>query len=258
MATLAAPLHDLPAPTYAEVNRDIIATLAPPGKRWYAGMALILAGLAFGGLCWALQLKDGLGITGYTPPIFWGTYITTFVFWVGIAHSGTLISAILLLFRSGWRTSIYRASEAMTVFAVMTAALFPLVHLGRFGFEQRGQQCHRQLEQAAHLERAGRAPGRDRVGLKCAGIDARAGGPLERRQPADVIAIRVRDEDTFHIARRAAQAGNILLNLPGAARQAAINQRETIGVHDQKGVDPHARDDVNIRDDFHIASGRSE
>ena len=134
MATLAAPLHDLPAPTYAEVNRDIIATLAPPGKRWYAGMALILAGLAFGGLCWALQLKDGLGITGYTPPIFWGTYITTFVFWVGIAHSGTLISAILLLFRSGWRTSIYRASEAMTVFAVMTAGLFPILHLGRAWF----------------------------------------------------------------------------------------------------------------------------
>jgi Ni/Fe-hydrogenase subunit HybB-like protein len=61
----------------------------------------------------------------------WGAYITTFVFWVGIAHSGTLISAILFLFRAKWRQSIYRAAEAMTVFGVMTAGLYPLIHLGR-------------------------------------------------------------------------------------------------------------------------------
>ena len=64
-------------------------------------------------------------------PVGWGVYITTFVFWVGIAHSGTLISAILFLFRAPWRQSIYRAAEAMTVFAVMTAGLFPLIHVGR-------------------------------------------------------------------------------------------------------------------------------
>ena len=61
----------------------------------------------------------------------WGVYIITFVFWVGIGHAGTLISAILYLFRAGFRTSIYRVSEAMTVFAVMTAGLFPILHLGR-------------------------------------------------------------------------------------------------------------------------------
>ena len=61
----------------------------------------------------------------------WALYITNFVFWVGIAHSGTLISAILYLFRAKWRTSISRAAEAMTVFAIMTAGLFPLIHLGR-------------------------------------------------------------------------------------------------------------------------------
>ncbi|MBI4543208.1 MAG: polysulfide reductase NrfD [Gemmatimonadetes bacterium] len=94
-------------------------------------MGVVLSGLGFGAYCWALQLKYGLGITGYEPPIFWGSYITNFVFWVGIAHSGTLISAILFLFRSGWRSSVYRASEAMTVFAVMTAGLFPVLHLGR-------------------------------------------------------------------------------------------------------------------------------
>jgi len=134
MATLAAPVTDLPEPTYAEVNRDIVATLMPPSRKWLLGMGLVVLGVAFGGFCWAYQLKDGLGITGYTPPIFWGSYITTFVFWVGIAHSGTLISAILLLFRSAWRTAVYRAAEAMTVFAVMTAGLFPILHLGRAWF----------------------------------------------------------------------------------------------------------------------------
>ena len=76
-------------------------------------------------------VKDGLGHAGYNPPIFWSVYITTFVFWVGIGHAGTLISAILFLFRSPWRTAVYRCTEAMTVFAVMTAALFPIIHIGR-------------------------------------------------------------------------------------------------------------------------------
>jgi len=132
MATSAAPRQA--EPTYADVNRDIIRTLDPPGRGWFVGMAVILIGLAIGGYSWSRQLKYGLGVTGYTPPIFWGTYITTFVFWVGIAHSGTLISAILFLFRSSWRAAIYRASEAMTVFAVMTAGLFPVLHLGRAWF----------------------------------------------------------------------------------------------------------------------------
>jgi len=137
MATMAHPAPAparVPQPTYAEVNRDIIKTLDPPGRGWFLGMAIILSGLAFGGYCWGRQLKYGLGVTGYTPPIFWGTYITTFVFWVGIAHSGTLISAILYLFRSSWRAAVYRTAEAMTVFAVMTAGLFPVLHLGRAWF----------------------------------------------------------------------------------------------------------------------------
>ena len=67
-------------------------------------------------------------------PTYWAIYITCFVFWVGIAHSGTLISAILFLFRAGWRTAVYRCAEIMTVFAVMTAGLFPLIHIGRQWF----------------------------------------------------------------------------------------------------------------------------
>jgi molybdopterin-containing oxidoreductase family membrane subunit len=77
------------------------------------------------------QVNNGLAVTGLHNPVMWGAYITTFVFWVGIAHSGTLISAILFLFRARWRTAVSRAAEAMTVFAVMTAGLFPIIHLGR-------------------------------------------------------------------------------------------------------------------------------
>jgi molybdopterin-containing oxidoreductase family membrane subunit len=73
------------------------------------------------------------GRGGINHPIGCGTYINNFVFWIGIGHAGTLISAILYLFRVRWRTAIYRSAEAMTVFAVMTAGLFPLIHLGRLG-----------------------------------------------------------------------------------------------------------------------------
>lgn len=116
---------------FARVNRDILRTLAPPGRGWYAMMAVVLATLGFAALCLIYQIRTGLGVTGYANSVYWAVYITNFVFWVGIAHSGTLISAILFLFRSRWRTSVYRVSEMMTVFAVMTAGLFPLIHLGR-------------------------------------------------------------------------------------------------------------------------------
>ena len=87
--------------------------------------------MLIGATTWTYQIHEGLGAAGYQPPVMWGVYIITFVFWVGIGHAGTLISAILYLFRAGFRTSIYRVSEAMTVFAVMTAGLFPILHLGR-------------------------------------------------------------------------------------------------------------------------------
>ncbi len=76
-------------------------------------------------------LANGIGLLGVNHPIAWGTMIVTFVFWIGIGHAGTLISAILFLFRQKWRTSVARTAEAMTVFAVMTAGLFPLLHTGR-------------------------------------------------------------------------------------------------------------------------------
>jgi molybdopterin-containing oxidoreductase family membrane subunit len=80
---------------------------------------------------WGYQIYKGMGVAGIQNPVGWGVYITNFVFWVGIAHSGTLISAVLFLFRAKFRSSFNRAAEAMTVIAVMCAGMYPLIHLGR-------------------------------------------------------------------------------------------------------------------------------
>ena len=124
-ATTAAP-----NPTWADVNRDVIRTVSMPGDRYFAWMCLIGLTLAAGVAAWAWQIWIGMGAAGKRSPQMWAMYITTFVFWIGIGHAGTLISAVLYLFRANWRTSIYRGAEAMTVFAVMTAGLFPLIHAG--------------------------------------------------------------------------------------------------------------------------------
>ena len=75
--------------------------------------------------------SSGVGIWGINIPVAWGFAIANFVWWIGIGHAGTLISAILLLLRQKWRTSINRFAEAMTLFAVVCAGMFPLLHLGR-------------------------------------------------------------------------------------------------------------------------------
>jgi len=117
--------------TYQQIDRDLTRTLESPGKLFYVLLSTVLAVLAWGVVAWIYQLKTGLGVAGISHPVGWGVYITNFVFWVGIAHSGTLISAVLFLVRSRWRNAIARSAEAMTIFAVMTAGLFPIIHLGR-------------------------------------------------------------------------------------------------------------------------------
>jgi Ni/Fe-hydrogenase subunit HybB-like protein len=120
--------------TYERINEEVTNLGKKVGKTWLTLFIIDLAVLAVGAGCFIYQVKTGLGVTGYTRPSMWAVYITNFVFWVGIGHAGTLISAILFLFRAGWRQSVYRISEGMTVFAVMTAGLFPLIHLGRVWF----------------------------------------------------------------------------------------------------------------------------
>ena len=82
--------------SFAKVNDDILRTLRPPGAVFYIGLLLALTALAIGAMAFLYQARTGLGVAGYEHPILWGIYITDFVFWVGIAHSGTLISAVLL------------------------------------------------------------------------------------------------------------------------------------------------------------------
>jgi len=118
--------------TYHDITNDIcqpIETL--PGKGWFAYLAIAKTILLTWIICLVMIVGVGLGLLGLSHPVGWGTDITTFVFWIGIGHAGTLISAILFLFRQKWRTGINRAAEAMTIFAVMTAGLYPLLHVGR-------------------------------------------------------------------------------------------------------------------------------
>ncbi|MGI9554017.1 MAG: NrfD/PsrC family molybdoenzyme membrane anchor subunit [Thermodesulfobacteriota bacterium] len=117
--------------TYSRVTNDVVRMLDKPSVKWWALFLISVSFVGIGLMCFIYQIYTGLGVAGYQHPVFWGTYITDFVFWVGIAHSGTLISAILYLFRAKFRMSIYRIAEAMTVFAVLTAGLFPMIHLGR-------------------------------------------------------------------------------------------------------------------------------
>jgi molybdopterin-containing oxidoreductase family membrane subunit len=117
--------------TYGRPDRDILAAMGKPGRLYLAGLGFTASLVVIGGLLWAYQVRNGLGVAGYTHPVNWAIYITNFVFWVGIAHSGTLISAVLYLFHARYRTSFNRPAEAMTVFALMVAGLFPLIHLGR-------------------------------------------------------------------------------------------------------------------------------
>lgn len=118
--------------TANDVSYDIsIQIERKPAKLWYIAMAVSLSLLAFGVYCMCMLLWHGIGLWGLNKTVGWAWDITNFVWWVGIGHAGTLISAILLLFRQKWRMSINRAAEAMTIFAVICAASFPLVHMGR-------------------------------------------------------------------------------------------------------------------------------
>src|SRR5271156_6823761 len=122
-----------PEHTYASVTDKIsaIVLVRPYNWRWFLGMTIgsILTLVLIVSII--VLLWNGVGIWGIDVPVMWGFAIVNFVWWIGIGHAGTLISAILLLLKQDWRTSINRFAEAMTLFAVACAGLFPLLHLGR-------------------------------------------------------------------------------------------------------------------------------
>lgn len=118
--------------TYGEISNDILKSVeVRPGRAWYLCFGVAVLTLLMGIGAVSYQIKVGIGTWGLNKTVGWAWDITNFVFWVGIGHAGTLISAILLLFRQKWRTSINRAAEAMTIFAVMCAGIFPIIHMGR-------------------------------------------------------------------------------------------------------------------------------
>jgi len=117
---------------YHQITEDICRPVeAAPSKLWKIGFGIAVALLLFGVFSVYREVTYGIGEWNLNKTIGWGWDITNFVWWVGIGHAGTLISAILLLFRQGWRTGVNRAAEAMTIFAVMCAGQFPIFHMGR-------------------------------------------------------------------------------------------------------------------------------
>jgi len=114
-----------------QIEQDVLSAMRKPGRSYWVALFLSFSCFLLGMALWGYQMFYGMGVAGLNNPVGWGVYITDFVFWVGIVHSGTLISAVLFLFRAKFRSRFNRAAEAMTVFAVMTAGLFPLIHLGR-------------------------------------------------------------------------------------------------------------------------------
>ena len=122
-------------PSYAEVNRDILRTMFETGPKYWIllGFTSTIAVVCFF-VPWIYQLNVGVGAAGMNRNAVWGTYISNFIFWIGLSHSGTLLSAVLHITQSSWRKAIYRSAEAMTLFSLMTAACFVMVHVGRVWF----------------------------------------------------------------------------------------------------------------------------
>lgn len=123
-------------PDFAQLTESVcrVSEAPSPPKVWYVALSISLVFTIILHVMIAYLLWEGTGVWGIQIPVAWGWAIANFVFWVGIGHAGTLISAILFLFRQKWRTSINRFAEAMTIFAVICAAIYPGIHIGRVWF----------------------------------------------------------------------------------------------------------------------------
>ena len=138
--TTHAAAHDVADPekrpiTQASLNDDVMRLISVPGKWWWIAFIFDLIVLVVALAAVRNLIVHGWGVSGFMRPVMWAVDITNFVFWVGIAHCGTLVSAVLFLFRSHFRRAVYRIAEAMTVFGVLTAAMFPAIHTGRPWFD---------------------------------------------------------------------------------------------------------------------------
>ncbi len=116
---------------FRRIDEEIVSTMWKPGKLYWLTLLFFFLLFLWGFAVYVYLLKKGLGVTGLNYTVNWGVFIASFVYWIGLSHSGTLLSAILLIFRAKWRVAFNRTSEAMTVFTVMTGGLFPIIHAGR-------------------------------------------------------------------------------------------------------------------------------
>jgi molybdopterin-containing oxidoreductase family membrane subunit len=117
--------------TDREINEAVLRPMLKTTWKFWLLVAVLGAVILWGVYAWGYQIYWGMGTAGINRPVYWGLYIATFVFWVGISHAGTMISAVLRLLKADWRRPITRGAEAMTAFALMMASLYPLIHLGR-------------------------------------------------------------------------------------------------------------------------------
>src|SRR5881396_4010543 len=117
--------------TERKINEDLLRPLRGTSVGFFLLVAFLGAIILAGAGAWLYQMSNGLAVAGIRWPIFWGVFITNFVFWIGISHAGTLISAILRLVDAGWRQPVTRSAEAITAFALVIGGLFPIIHLGR-------------------------------------------------------------------------------------------------------------------------------
>jgi Ni/Fe-hydrogenase subunit HybB-like protein len=124
-------MYDRPTLTHKQINQELLGNVLSTPIWWFVLVALLAVVVAGAGSAFGFMVNQGLGVTGLSRPVFWGLFITNFIFWVGISHAGVMISAILRLSQAEWRRPMTRAAETMTVFALMTAAIMPLVHAGR-------------------------------------------------------------------------------------------------------------------------------
>jgi molybdopterin-containing oxidoreductase family membrane subunit len=117
--------------TPTQIQQDLLRPMFHTSTRYWVAVALASC-LVLAGVCTFLyQVYTGIGIWGLNSPVFWAFDITNFVFWIGISHAGTLISAILRLANATWRRPVTRCAEAITVFAVSIGAIIPVCHIGR-------------------------------------------------------------------------------------------------------------------------------
>jgi len=116
---------------WAQINADVLRSMRHPRKGYWLSVFVCVAMLLCAIMAEIYQYQTGMGPAGLNNPHMWDLYIASFVFWIGMSHSGTLLSAILHIIQADWRKPIYRFAEAMTTFSLMTAGFFPIIHIGR-------------------------------------------------------------------------------------------------------------------------------